>query len=52
MACLWIFAPETKGKTLEEIGALFGDELAVETLDQLGVRWAEEHNKPGKTEEV
>lgn len=27
---LWRWAPETKGKTLEEIGGLFGDHVAVE----------------------
>lgn len=32
-AGLALIAKETKGKTLEEIGALFGDELAVTPLD-------------------
>ena len=31
---LAIIGRETKGKTLEEVGALFGDELVVQTLNQ------------------
>lgn len=42
---MWIFAPETKGKTLEEIGALFGDKLAGETLEELGSRWDQGHKE-------
>ncbi|OAP64205.1 hypothetical protein AYL99_00177 [Fonsecaea erecta] len=33
VAALAVLGKETKGKTLEEIGALFGDELVVRTLD-------------------
>ena len=29
-----LLARETKGRTLEEIGAVFGDELVVQTLDE------------------
>lgn len=45
VALMWIFAPETKGKTLEEIGALFGDKLAGETLEELGSRWDQGHKE-------
>ena len=36
IALFFYFAEETKGKTLEEIGGLFGDVLAVESLDVMG----------------
>ncbi|EXJ69268.1 uncharacterized protein A1O5_07304 [Cladophialophora psammophila CBS 110553] len=29
---IWLYGPETKGKTLEEIGGIFGDELAIPEL--------------------
>lgn len=29
---IWWYAPETNGKTLEEIGGLFGDDLAIPEL--------------------
>jgi len=29
-ACIWYFAPETKGLSLEEVAAQFGDEVAVD----------------------
>ncbi|KAJ4375408.1 hypothetical protein N0V83_002495 [Neocucurbitaria cava] len=38
---LYTFYPETKSKTLEEIGALFGDEVA-ETLEEAGLHFKEE----------
>lgn len=31
-ALIWMYAPETKGKTLEEIGGLFGDKLTIPEL--------------------
>jgi hypothetical protein len=34
LAAFVYLARETKGKTLEEIGALFGDEMATKTLDE------------------
>lgn len=43
--CLWVFAPETKGKSLEEIGALFGDQLATETLTSLEAQWESNHTQ-------
>lgn len=42
IALFFYFAKETKGKTLEEIGGLFGDALAVESLDTLGEKLEQE----------
>ncbi len=33
----FFFLPETKGKTLEEIAGLFGDELVTEPFDEIDV---------------
>ncbi|KAF1816930.1 MFS transporter [Eremomyces bilateralis CBS 781.70] len=38
---LYLFYPETKGKTLEEMSALFGDEVA-ETLEEAGMHVKDE----------
>ncbi|CAO2654537.1 Nn.00g112700.m01.CDS01 [Neocucurbitaria sp. VM-36] len=38
---LYVFYPETKGKTLEEMSALFGDQVA-ETIEEAGVHLKEE----------
>lgn len=33
----FFFLPETRGKTLEEIGELFGDALATDRIDRIDV---------------
>lgn len=39
------FFPETKGKTLEEINALFGEEVVVESLDASAAKLAVEQEE-------
>lgn len=39
------FFPETKGKSLEEINALFGDEVMVESLDASAAKMAVEEEE-------
>lgn len=45
------FFPETKGKSLEEINALFGDEVIVESLDASAAKIAVEQEEDVRTPE-
>lgn len=43
VACYWVFFPETKGRTLEQMDELFGDQVVPHTLkDPLGAKLAVE----------
>lgn len=45
MVMVYFWFPETTGRPLEEIGALFGDRVA-ETLDEAGQRFYDEEKGP------